>query len=221
LLAYHNAGGHIYLEGGTGFFGNAPNEAAAWNPLLNSFGLALGTIWGPTTSIIDAILVPGSHPLHAGVSKYFWNFGHQVIDLDNNQNNANSIAIFADFSAFPGSFGGATNLNNFPIVGVYSLFCFGGSLTFTVTTPVTFANAPAACAALGLKLADLNVFNWNEATTVAWNCIGANKAGWIHSYATDTYAPSCIQLNTGTTAPGGAVTVGVCSTLQPAICQVI
>ena len=44
LIAYVNAGGSVFLEGGTGDFKGSPAlEAAAWNPFLNAYGLAFAT----------------------------------------------------------------------------------------------------------------------------------------------------------------------------------
>jgi hypothetical protein len=40
LIQYVEQGGHVYLAGGTGVFGDASGEAAAWQTFLTHFGLA-------------------------------------------------------------------------------------------------------------------------------------------------------------------------------------
>lgn len=113
--AYVNSGGSVFVQGGTGEFGpNPANEAAGWNPLLNQFGLALGSQWIGPNGIYNVPLNGGTHPLHAGMNGVVWSVGQEVIDLDGVPTNDHTVALYADFTAL----GDSSNLG---IVGVYSV----------------------------------------------------------------------------------------------------
>lgn len=112
--SYVANGGGVFVAGGTGTFGNAAAEAAAWNPLLNLFGLAFGNQYVPVPALINAPLIAGSHPLQSGMTQVVWGYGQEVIDLDAIPNNANAIAMHADFSGWQGS-------SNYGIVGTYNV----------------------------------------------------------------------------------------------------
>lgn len=114
LASYVGNGGGLFIAGGTGGFLTAAAEAAAWNPLLNIFGLAFGNEWVPVSALIDAPLVAGSHPLQSGMTQIVWGFGQEVIDLDAIPNNVNTVAMHADFSAWQGS-------SHYGIVGTYNV----------------------------------------------------------------------------------------------------
>ncbi len=77
LAAYVNAGGGIYIAAGTGV-GGAAVEAAAWNALLNGFGLSLGPVYNGVCCVIPASY---AHPIFAGVTQLFYNNGNTVSDL--------------------------------------------------------------------------------------------------------------------------------------------
>jgi len=112
--SYVANGGGLFVAAGTGVFGSAPAEAAAWNPLLNLFGLAFGNQFVPAPSLIDAPLVAGSHPLQSGMTQVVWGYGQEVIDLDAIPNNVNTVAMHADFSAWQGS-------SHYGVVGTYNV----------------------------------------------------------------------------------------------------
>jgi hypothetical protein len=114
LTAFVNAGGGVFLQAGTGAFGSALAEANACNPFLASFGLAFGDEWKPVSALINAPVNAGTHPLQSGLTQVIWGFGQDVIDLDGISNNANTIAMRADFS----SYGYASDS---PIVGVFNV----------------------------------------------------------------------------------------------------
>ncbi|MBY0111387.1 MAG: hypothetical protein K2Y21_01095 [Phycisphaerales bacterium] len=74
LIDYVNAGGNVYIAGGTGLI----NEPAVFNPFLNTFGLS----YGPNYNGIGgefSIGVP--HPLFVGVQSMYHNNGNTVTDL--------------------------------------------------------------------------------------------------------------------------------------------
>ncbi len=80
LIAYVNTGGNVYIEGGTGSFGGAANEALAWNPFLNAFGLDFASSFNNVGAGNLAINNP--HPIFAGVDSLYHNNGNSVTDLD-------------------------------------------------------------------------------------------------------------------------------------------
>ena len=83
LSAYVNAGGGVFIAGGTGD-GGATAEAARWNGFLGGFGLALD---GRSYNGIGGnFAVTGSHPILAGVAQLFYDNGNTVIDLGTNAN---------------------------------------------------------------------------------------------------------------------------------------
>lgn len=78
LVDYINAGGNVYVMGGTGN-GGAAAEAAGWNALLNTFGLSFAS----TYNGISGVLAPTSgHPLFDGVAGLYYDHGNSVSDLD-------------------------------------------------------------------------------------------------------------------------------------------
>jgi hypothetical protein len=89
-----------------------------------------------------------------------------------------------------------------------------------IDTPVSYCNAESACEAFGMKLADVDVYNFNDATKVVFGCAGAFGSAYIKSYWGDNYQNSCLALYTGSAAPGGAVSTPVsCNKTMPVLCQ--
>ncbi len=78
LSAYLAGGGNIYLAGGTGAFGTAAAEAAAWNPLLNLYGITMGNDWYAPPAAVDVTTDAGGHPIRVGVDKLTYGFGHNM-----------------------------------------------------------------------------------------------------------------------------------------------
>lgn len=97
LTDYINAGGGVVVSAGTGFYGSAAAEAAAWNPLLNTFGLGFGDQWYPVNSTQTVSLLPNTG-LVDGVSTIRWGFGHDAFELD--PTDPRTDAYFADFTPF-------------------------------------------------------------------------------------------------------------------------
>lgn len=84
LIDYVNAGGNVYLAGGTGrFTGGAPAEAAFWNPFLNAFGLGFGS---PYNGRQGALPISSTHPIFDGpggvVTRLYQNNGNDALDID-------------------------------------------------------------------------------------------------------------------------------------------
>lgn len=75
LTAYMNQGGSVYLAGGTAGLGSAADEAAAWDPFLNAFGLNFGS---PLNGIAGNIAPSTSHPLFSRVTQLYYNNGNTV-----------------------------------------------------------------------------------------------------------------------------------------------
>jgi hypothetical protein len=91
-----------------------------------------------------------------------------------------------------------------------------------VNTPVPHHKAAGVCKALGMKLANLDIYNFLDATTLAFECAGAFSATWINSYFKDNYNKACLALYTGNSAPGGSVNVPACCDEHlPVLCQAI
>lgn len=74
LIDYVNAGGNVYIAGGTGLI----NEPAVFNPFLNTFGLNYGSNYNGVSGEFS-IGVP--HPLFVGVQSMYHNNGNTVSDL--------------------------------------------------------------------------------------------------------------------------------------------
>lgn len=74
LTDYVNAGGNVYIAGGTGSI----NEPLVFNPFLNNFGLSYGPNYNGISGEFS-IGVP--HPLFVGVASMYHNNGNTVTDL--------------------------------------------------------------------------------------------------------------------------------------------
>jgi RHS repeat-associated protein len=66
LVRYVQQGGHVYIAAGTGQ-GTAAGEAAAWNPFLSTYGLALEPVYAGAR----AIQTQSTHPLFRGVRSVY------------------------------------------------------------------------------------------------------------------------------------------------------
>lgn len=84
-----------------------------------------------------------------------------------------------------------------------------------------FSQAECACKQLNLKLADLTILNFLDASFELWNELGARKHAWVHSWNGDKYAPgTCLALWTGSSGPNGAIAQPVsCEERIPVVCQ--
>lgn len=89
LTNYVNAGGNVFIEGGTGVGGSA-SEAANWNTFLNAFGLNFASSYN---GIAGNIAIASSHAVMAGVPSLYQNNGN-TISLFGANPNAQIIASF-------------------------------------------------------------------------------------------------------------------------------
>jgi hypothetical protein len=90
-----------------------------------------------------------------------------------------------------------------------------------IDTNLPFVQAECACNQLGLKLADLNITNFLDASSELWQALGARKHAWIRSWNGDVYEEEdCLALWTGSTGPNGAIAVPQsCEQRKPVLCQ--
>lgn len=78
LIAYVQGGGSLYIAAGTGN-GGAAAEAAAWNQVLNAFGLSFAPSYN---GVAGNIAISSPHPLFAGVNALYQNNGNSIVDLE-------------------------------------------------------------------------------------------------------------------------------------------
>ena len=89
-----------------------------------------------------------------------------------------------------------------------------------VNTHVPRCQADAVCRSLGMHLAHIDINNFMDATTLAFQCNGAFSQTWVDDWNGDDYAGTCLVLSTGGAAPGGAINVpSCCSARLPVMCQ--
>ncbi len=96
LTAYVQAGGCVYVAGGTA------NDANNWDPFLHAFGLDFGGL----DSFIGNAPVASSHPLFNGVTSLFMASGNDVIDFDGAASARSKVLVsnggFGQFGIFDG-----------------------------------------------------------------------------------------------------------------------
>ncbi|HEV3332961.1 MAG TPA: hypothetical protein VG096_18365 [Bryobacteraceae bacterium] len=99
LTSYVNGGGSVFLEAGTGSFGTAAAEAAAWNPFLNAFDLGLANNFNGICCDTNVSPFHSQPPygaaLFSGVNTVFANNGNDVSILGINP----SVQVFNDANA--------------------------------------------------------------------------------------------------------------------------
>ncbi len=74
LIDYVNAGGNVYIMGGTGSI----NETTVFGPFLAAFGFSFGS---PYNGLCCSIAISSSHPLFANVDHLYENNGSSITDL--------------------------------------------------------------------------------------------------------------------------------------------
>jgi len=77
LIDYVNAGGNVYLAGGTGW-GGPFAEAAQWNTFLNAFGLGFGA---PYNGVGGNIAISSTHPIFVNVDHLYQDNGNDTLDI--------------------------------------------------------------------------------------------------------------------------------------------
>jgi PEP-CTERM motif len=106
LIAYVNGGGNVFVEGGTGFFGGAAGESAAWATFLNAYGLSFSTNYDTGGAIGCAnYLVSSGNSLFAGVSQLYLCGGQQTFA-------SGSASVIATTGATAPLFIAATNASS-------------------------------------------------------------------------------------------------------------
>jgi len=123
-----------------------------------------------------------------------------------------------------GTFAVGAGDHTIKIVPIASTFGAGGAYLRARSSPVcradssnygipqtpngaTFAQAAQECQNIGMQFADITINLWNEATSLAFNCSGANTQTWMKSWQGDSYGGECIALYTGSGRPGGSINV--------------
>lgn len=79
LTDYVNAGGNVYLAGGTGW-GGAAAEAARWNPFLNNFGLEFAPFYNYGLGFGNAP-ISSTHDIFDGVDYLYQLDGNDTLDI--------------------------------------------------------------------------------------------------------------------------------------------
>jgi len=87
LIDYVNGGGNVYLAGGAGWL----NEAEAWNPFLNAFGLAFAPDYN---SIVGNITINSSHPIFMNVSSLYQGGGSDILDITASDSRSQVLVTF-------------------------------------------------------------------------------------------------------------------------------
>ncbi len=90
LTEYVNGGGNVYVMAGSGAFGDASAEAAAWDPFLLNFGLSLSPAYN---DLFGDFSVDNPHPVTSGVSSLAFQNGQSIFELDPNSVNPSTAAL--------------------------------------------------------------------------------------------------------------------------------
>ncbi|UCG67998.1 MAG: hypothetical protein JSV09_09155 [Thermoplasmata archaeon] len=102
LIDYVNAGGNVYLAGGTGWYGPIV-EAQMWNTFLNAFGLNFGEYYN-LVHVLSGIPVTSAHPIFNNVNYLYYNNGNSVSELDPSNPDTDILEIW----------------NNEGLIGIYA-----------------------------------------------------------------------------------------------------
>ena len=92
LASYVNAGGNVYIAGGTG----TPNEDTIWDSFTHPFGLDFGPSYDGIAGLIP---ISSSNPLFAGVTELYFNNGNSV-SLDGDNPGAQIVVSLGDNGLF-------------------------------------------------------------------------------------------------------------------------
>ncbi len=154
LIDYVEGGGNVYVAAGTGGFGSAASEAAAWNPFLEAFGLRFHDEWN--TALFTTIAVNETHDIFEGVDRLWTDRGQGIFDLHaGNPANRVFVPVPADPSqGHYGVFDGSVCYADCTDDGALTVADFGCFQTkFVSGEPYADCNASG-----GLSVADFGCF---------------------------------------------------------------
>lgn len=118
LIQYVNAGGNVYLAGGTGW-GGAAAEAAQWNTFLNAFGLGFGSSYN---GVCCNIPISNAHPIFTGVDSLYQNNGNDALDINVLDPNAVVLVSYNTHGLYAIYDSGSTSV---PVPATLALFGLG------------------------------------------------------------------------------------------------
>ena len=98
LIDYVRAGGHVFLEGGTGVGGGPEQEAANWNPFLNYFGLTFEPVYNLRAPGVYPVASPS--PLFKNVTALYELYGSPISKLPDAGPNTNILIAEDGYGLF-------------------------------------------------------------------------------------------------------------------------
>jgi len=98
LIEFVRAGGHVFLQGGTGL-GGWYGEAGHWNTFLNAFGLDFGDVYDYTRPA-GTYPIQSSSPLFAGVTELYEETGNPIYKLDPSNPNVQVLVPYQDHALY-------------------------------------------------------------------------------------------------------------------------
>ena len=161
LIAYVNAGGNVYLAGGTGVV-PATEEAAQWNTFLNAFGLRMA----PRFNFVEGLLqMCSSHPVFTNVGTLYFNRGSSVAEVDPANPDTDVLQVSDGNGLFAIHHKGGGRVRNLTSIQVTppdpaTLTAAGATLSLAATG---IASAADQCSG---ELPDLT-FEWNSSNPAA------------------------------------------------------
>ena len=123
LVDYVNGGGDAYVSLGSGYYGSAAGEAAAWNPTLAQFGLVAGSTWFTAPGFVKATVTSGP----VGATSLIWGYGQSIEKLSPSASSQSYIrGSFETGLADVGLVGASTRLvTGVPEPGAWALMILG------------------------------------------------------------------------------------------------
>ncbi|KAI8090302.1 uncharacterized protein B0P05DRAFT_530223 [Gilbertella persicaria] len=70
---------------------------------------------------------------------------------------------------------------------------------------VSSSSSSSTCRQYGGELVNVTNSNFNDVTTLLFDCRGAQSRAWINSWDGYNYGSNCLSLYTGSGSPGGAI----------------
>lgn len=89
-----------------------------------------------------------------------------------------------------------------------------------IVDPMPFNETRAACDGLGMRAIDMTIYNFDEATQVLFECLGAYSHAYVGAYWANTYMGSPLALWTSFVTPGAAIAPTLSGEIPlPVICE--